>query len=178
MTENLDPTPTPPPVPSPAKRGRVRVGAWYREPLVWLLIVPPAAAVIGGIVTIYLAVSTDDGLVVDDYYAQGKAINQTLARDQAAHTQGLRARLQLHTDRAELRLDGAAPPEITLRLLHATRAAQDVVLTLDRAGDGVYRAPLPTLAPGRWHVQLEAEDWRLTAATRLPEKTTVDLGAP
>jgi len=155
------------------------VKAWYREPLVWLLIAPPVAAIVGGVITIYLAVATQDGLVVDDYYAQGKAINQTLARDQAARAQGLRARLQLRTGRAELRLDGAtAPPELTLRLLHATRAAQDVVLILDRAGDGVHRAPLPALAPGRWHVQLEGADWRLTGSARLPGATAVDLAAP
>ncbi len=152
---------------------------WYREPLVWLLIAPPAAAIVGGIITIYLAVATQDGLVVDDYYEQGKAINRVLERDQAARTQGVRARLHLSTERAELRLDSATtPPELTLRLLHATRAEQDVVATLDRAGDGVYRAPLPVLAPGRWHVQLEGGDWRLTTSAQLPGNQTVELGAP
>lgn len=152
---------------------------WYREPLVWLLIAPPAAAIVGGIITIYLAVATQDGLVVDDYYEQGKAINQVLGRDQAARAQGLSARLQLQQGRAELRLAGAiAVPELTLKLLHATRAAQDVVLVLDRAGDGVYRAPLPALAPGRWHVQLEGADWRLTGSARLPGTTAIDLAVP
>ena len=51
---------------------------WYREPWVWLMIALPASAVVGGIITIYLAVSTSDGLVVDDYYKRGKAINLDL----------------------------------------------------------------------------------------------------
>ena len=152
---------------------------WYREPLVWLLIAPPAAAVLGGIATIYLAIATQDGLVVDDYYQQGKAINQVLQRDQAARAHGLRATLRLDAGRAELRLvAGAGAPELTLMLLHATRAAHDIRLTLDRAADGVYRAPLPALAPGRWHAQLEGGDWRLTGSTTLPHTTTLELAAP
>ncbi len=38
-------------------------------------------AVIGGMTSLYLAVTTSDGLVVDDYYTRGKAINMDLARE-------------------------------------------------------------------------------------------------
>jgi hypothetical protein len=68
---------------------------WYRYPWVWLMIAFPLAAVIGGIVTIYLAVTTSDGLVVDDYYRHGKTINRVLARDRAAAEHGLEARIAL-----------------------------------------------------------------------------------
>ncbi len=51
---------------------------WYREPYVWLLIAIPACAVVAGFVTLALAIATDDGLVVDDYYWQGKQINRVL----------------------------------------------------------------------------------------------------
>jgi hypothetical protein len=44
---------------------------WYREPWVWLMIAFPMSAVIGGMITIYLAVTTSTGLVVDDYYKRG-----------------------------------------------------------------------------------------------------------
>ena len=44
---------------------------WHRQPWVWLLIALPMTAVIGGMVTIYIAVTTSDGLVVDDYYKRG-----------------------------------------------------------------------------------------------------------
>jgi len=151
---------------------------WYREALVWLIITPPAAAVFAGIFTIYLAVTTHDGLVVDDYYQQGKAINQTLKRDEVARAQGLQGQVRLTPDAPlELRLRGNdMPPRLTLKLLHATRAAQDVELVLTRAQDGVYRAQLPALAPGRWHLQLEGGDWRLTGSTTLPQQTAVTLG--
>ena len=83
-----------------------RKGRWYREPWVWLLILFPSMAVIGGMITIYLAVTTSDGLVVDDYYKRGKAINRVLARDKAAARYGLTATLafDMRENRAQLEL--------------------------------------------------------------------------
>ena len=51
---------------------------WYRVPFVWLLISVPATSVVLGAIMITLAVLTDDGLVIDDYYQHGKHINQVL----------------------------------------------------------------------------------------------------
>jgi hypothetical protein len=36
---------------------------WYRQLWPWLLIIPPAAAVIGGMLTLYLALTRPDALV-------------------------------------------------------------------------------------------------------------------
>ena len=62
---------------------------WKQEPLVWLLIAIPAAAVIMGIVMLTLAIKSYSGLVIDDYYKHGKQINRVLARDRFAHELGL-----------------------------------------------------------------------------------------
>jgi hypothetical protein len=45
--------------------------AWYRHVWPWLLIIPPAAAVIGGSITLYLAVSRPDTLVRRDCFKDG-----------------------------------------------------------------------------------------------------------
>ena len=66
---------------------------WYRHAWVWLLLAVPATAVIVGMFLLYFAITTNDGLVVDDYYERGKAINRDLARDQAALMHQLTARL-------------------------------------------------------------------------------------
>jgi hypothetical protein len=55
----------------------------------------PAAVVVAGVVTAWIAVSTHDGLVADDYYKQGLAVNQKLARVDAAAAMGLEGRLRL-----------------------------------------------------------------------------------
>ena len=44
---------------------------WYRQLWPWLLIVPPAAAVIGGCLTLYLAVTRPDTLVRKDCFKDG-----------------------------------------------------------------------------------------------------------
>ena len=52
---------------------------WFENKWPWLLAIPPAAAVIGGFFVLWLAISTNDGLVTEDYYRRGVTINETLA---------------------------------------------------------------------------------------------------
>ncbi|MBI3569641.1 MAG: FixH family protein [Gammaproteobacteria bacterium] len=147
---------------------------WYREPFVWLLIALPLAAVIGSFVSLGLAISTDDGLVEDDYYRRGKEINRVLARDRAAEQLGLEGTVELDAARHELKLsldareDMNLPEQIEFRFLHATRAGLDKDVILPRVSGATYRAPLPELAPGHWNVQLAAQDWRLTGSLFVP----------
>jgi hypothetical protein len=125
----------------------------------------PAAAVIGGAVTIWLAVATSDGLVADDYYRQGLAINREIRRDQAARDLGIAASVESFNGVLRVRLDsGAAPPEALIaRLVHATRAGHDLRLRLARVIPGVYETALPALPAGRWRLVLEDPrgEWRI-----------------
>lgn len=158
----------------------MHIRPWYREPLVWLLIAFPLAAVIGGLSTLYIANRTHDGLVVDDYYQKGKEINKSLARDQAAARHGLSARLQLDANHQQVVVhlagrSSALPGLVTLRWLHATRAGQDRTQELVRAADGSFRTTFPELVPGHWYVHLEAQDWRLQGSLRVPTETRLAL---
>lgn len=47
---------------------------WYKQMYPWLLMVPPAAAVIGGFITLYLALSNPDALVRKDCVRDGATI--------------------------------------------------------------------------------------------------------
>ncbi|UCH52877.1 MAG: FixH family protein [Pseudomonadota bacterium] len=157
---------------------------WYRIPMVWLLIVPPVAAVIGGVATLTLAIRSNDGLVVDDYYRRGKEINRVLDRDRAAASHGLRGEASFDGERRVVRLTlearaGFTPPaQLTLELWHATRAGLDRELQLTRQVDGVYAAPLwEALPAGRWNLQLSADDWRLIGSVSVPGAQRVALHA-
>ena len=44
---------------------------WYRHIWPWLLIVPPAAAVVGGFLVLYLAISRPDALIQKDCFKDG-----------------------------------------------------------------------------------------------------------
>jgi hypothetical protein len=136
---------------------------WYREPWPWLLMAAPAAAVIAGAITLWLALGTFDGLVAEDYYKQGLAINQDLRREEAARARGIEASVTLADARLEVRLTGPAPAELRARLVHATRSGHDMQLTLARKAQGEYEAPLPPLPAGRWQLVLEdaGREWRI-----------------
>ena len=49
---------------------------WWTFGHVWLVIAGPVIVVIAGFVTLYLAISTPDPVVSEDYYRQGIEINR------------------------------------------------------------------------------------------------------
>ena len=57
--------------------------AWWRHGHVWLIIAGPAAVVVAGLVTAWIAVASPDPVVADDYYRRGLDINKAKARERA-----------------------------------------------------------------------------------------------
>ena len=146
---------------------------WYREPWPWFLMSLPAVAVIAGLTTVWLAARSSDGLVVGDYYKAGLAINQTLARDDAARALALAATLRHVDGSLALTLAGklkAYPDQLSLMLAHPTRQGMDQTLALRHAGGGHYLASLPVLPAGKWHAQLTdaTSSWRLSGVLHTP----------
>jgi hypothetical protein len=134
---------------------------WYRQGWPWLLIALPASAVIGGIVTIILAVQSPNALVVDDYYKEGLAINQKKHRLAAARLNTLEALLRSDGSQLSVRLSSSTPvteQKLILRIIHSTRAELDRELTLVRNTNGEYTGELPSLHPGAWYLRLQPED--------------------
>jgi hypothetical protein len=139
---------------------------WYREPWPWLLMAGPATVLVAGAVTTWIAFSTSDGLVAQDYYKQGMAVNKVLAKEDNAARLGLVAHIQFAGDlhRIAVNLAGSDPRELVLRFAHATRSGHDVALRLVRVGAGRYEAAVPQAMPaGRWNVHIEGPgaQWRL-----------------
>jgi hypothetical protein len=154
---------------------------WYREPFVWMLVAIPLLSVIGGVTLLTLAIRSDDGLVVDDYYRRGKLINRELKRDAIAAENRLRADLSLvHGERLALRVDGRPPQgwpaTLELKVLHATRAGHDQHVVLVRTAQG-YDGRLTPLVPGRWYLELSAPDWRLLGEWQHPRDRSARLSA-
>jgi hypothetical protein len=153
---------------------------WYREPWPWFLISLPASAVIAGLTTVWIAATSADGLVVGDYYKAGLAVNQTLARDDAARALALTATLKNEDGALALTLSGrlpAYPDQLGLTLAHPTRQGMDQTLALSHAGSGHYRTSLPALPAGKWHAQLSdaASTWRLSGVLYTPFSRPVTL---
>lgn len=53
--------------------------AWWRYPLVWLVIGLPAVVIAASLVSAWIAVHTPDSVVEEDYYRKGLEINRMLA---------------------------------------------------------------------------------------------------
>ena len=158
---------------------------WYRHPWPWILMAGPFIVVVAGAITTYLAVISNDGLVDDDYYKQGLAVNQMSERDQKAVTLGLQADVML-SDGKQIRvlLRGAPgvvlPEALNLRITHPTRAGVDQHVQVSRDADGAggaYSGKLSAPLSGRWHVALEDEkrDWRLTGDWVLEKTASLHL---
>ena len=136
---------------------------WYREPWPWIIMSGPAAVIVAGAITTWIAFATADGLVADDYYKRGLGINAVLKREQAAAQRGIEVRIERSDSQVRVRLRGAEPPVLFLSLVHATRAGNDVRLRLERAADGSYQAALRPLAAGHWRAVVDDPrgEWRV-----------------
>jgi hypothetical protein len=137
--------------------------SWYRQLWPWLLISGPATVLVAGAATMWIAFATADGLVAEDYYKQGLAINKRLAREEAARRLGISAAIAFREDRIRVQLKGAAPEALFVHLAHATRAGNDLRLRLTPVADGAYEAALGNLPRGHWRVVVEDPrgTWRI-----------------
>jgi len=143
---------------------------WYRKAWPLLLFIPPGGAVIGGILTIVLAIQSPNALVVDDYYKEGLAINQQKHRIETARVQQLNALLRSDGSRLELTLSGnedTRDQALTLQFIHATRADLDRSIQLKPLGEGSYTAPTPALPAGVWYLRLRPADKRWEIRARI-----------
>ncbi|OUS09763.1 hypothetical protein A9Q90_02605 [Gammaproteobacteria bacterium 54_18_T64] len=141
------------------------VPPWYRQFWPWFLIALPAAVVVAGFFTLYLAIKYSDDLVSDNYYRDGLAINRRLSQDVRATELALSATFNFaaHGDGPEgvlaLELSSGRenfvkPAALILSLLHPTDAAADRAVKLIGAGNGRYRGRLPRLAKLRFYLRL------------------------
>ena len=157
---------------------------WYRHRWPWLLMLGPALVIVGGSYAGFLAFTRPDALVVDDYYNQGKAINQDLRRDRAATRLGLRAELRYDPARAALsgKLTGFSQlpaGRLLVHLVHSTQPKKDIRLLVQTDADGAFTVALPMLEVARWQVLIEneARDWRLNGSWKWPQAQAVHMQA-
>ncbi len=160
-------------------------GPWYREPWPWIIMVAPAVAVVAGGVMLWLAIKSYDGLVNDDYYKHGLAINQVLRRDQRASELGYHAHASLSEDSSRVRVllvgapSASLPATLQMRLAHPTRAGRDQTAVLQAHAPGQYEAKLIPPELGKWRVSIEDVSgiWRITGTWRLPDERAIELRA-
>ena len=157
---------------------------WYSHRWPWLLMLGPAFVLAGGGFAGYLATTRPDAMVVDDYYKQGKAINQDLRRDRAATA--LQLAFEVRYDPAAATLSGSirsagrplATP-IYIYLAHPTQPAKDLRLLATPDAAGRFSLALPMLERARWQVVVEGarREWRLARSWSWPRRQGVEIVA-
>ena len=142
-----------------------------REPMVWLVMLLPAAVVVAGFVTLGLAINSGSNDAVSDSVRRTAQIQTAeLGPEDRARTLGLRAVLQVQADSVRLLpvqgdFDRSKPLRITFA--HPVHAAEDIGLELQPETNG-WRADIAIDATHDWRLQLAPQDaaWRIHG--RLP----------
>lgn len=147
---------------------------WYRQFWPWFLIALPATAVVAGLTTLTIAILNQDSLVQDDWYKDGKAINQSFARDNLATSLALTADLRLDdvTGEVQVRVSGKngflPPASLMLVFSHPTQAHLDQTVALTRRADGHYQGVLQQGLKGSYYIELGNTEWRLRNSRDFP----------
>ncbi|MDR2188641.1 MAG: FixH family protein [Azonexus sp.] len=156
---------------------------WYKHRWPWFLIAGPALVVVAALITLWLAATTNNDLVSDDYYKEGLAINQELQRAREAGALGLRADVMRSGQNVRLILSASGetplPPTLVLRLTHPTQAAQDEVVEMVSGGAGFYDGKLNADLTGRWLASIEdpSGQWRLQGVWQADSEGSLSLQA-
>jgi len=142
----------------------------------------PFSAVIMGVVMIWLAVDTEDGLVVDDYYKLGLEINRVIERDKKAAELGVSAIIEFDNSTRLIKLTfnkgllETYPKSLPLQLQHATRENSDITVLLDHGMNDQYIGHISqSLSEGVWYFKISDADWKLNTRSNVRAQNTIRL---
>lgn len=139
-----------------------------RNPVFWLMLALPAAAVVASFATLAIALQGADPALPAAYHWEGEALEQDFTRARRASELGIALHLAVRDGQCVARLSGAPgdPPALNLLLTSGSDAGLDRAIHLRRTAAGEYRADCAPLPAGRWRLALEddARVWSLRGA--------------
>lgn len=153
--------------------------SWYTHFWPWFLIAIPTSSFIVGGVVIYLANTTSDSLVVDDYYKEGKAINANIDKTSRAKYLNITTDLQINeSGSVTLTFHSGIPQSgeaLKLSLYHVTLEDKDMEAVLTRDASGIYRGSFEFSVLGKWQASLLpfTEEWKIQNTVYLPQNRPV-----
>jgi len=137
----------------------------YRSnPVFWIMWLLPASAVVGGLVTLGIALRSADRALPPGYHWEGEHLDQDFAQQRLAATHGIEVDLEWQAAgecTATLRRAPDDPATLTLMFTHSSDAGLDRVMLLRRTQAGVYTGNCAPLPMGRWRVALESGAWAI-----------------
>lgn len=149
------------------------IAPWYKQFWPWFIIFIPAATVFFCINLLFIALDTQDSVVIDDYYKEGKAINMKLSKIEEAKNRNIS--LSVKTQNNEMLLQFVSgKPEQTIPLkasfYHPTLKDKDFDVNFTANASGDYLAALPDQISGKWRLTILPfdESWKIQQTIALP----------
>jgi len=154
---------------------------WYKEPWFWFVIFFPMLAVTAGISTFVIFQNNQPDMVSEDYYKDGKKINQDLTKYHEALARNITFNLKFEDGVAVFTPasgDMTANQALQVSFFHVTLAKHDISVLATASGDGSYRVQVPAeMLQGKWRVRAESFDgkWRIQEYVQYPNTSEIKL---
>lgn len=138
------------------------VKPWYRQFWFWFVFSPLIYIIIMCSITVTIALKGADDVIIDNYYKEGRMINQALGQDKRAQALRLGGELAFDRTSGEVLLTIANPPsdtvlmpdQLLLLMGHPVKAAKDQLVTLKAIAPGQYRGELLAEPDYAWYLTL------------------------
>lgn len=134
---------------------------WYKQGWLWFVLTPLIVVVCVSTVMVTIAFRHSDDVVIDNYYKQGRMINQALDQDRKALQYGLTAHLRFDQTSGEVMVKipahAAVPEKLLLLLDHPFEANLDREIILNAIAPGQYRGDLDANLQYNWYLILLPE---------------------
>lgn len=155
---------------------------WYKHFWPCFLIGILSLSICASLAMVYVAINNADGLVKDNYYKDGLAINQVLAYDQMASQLTLQAEIHI-TNNQDIAVtlfhkeNFIAPPSLSIDFIFPTRDNRDQTITLEKLNGSHYQGSAEQSLNGHWYIELKpnTSSWRLTGEIHLPQQSLILL---
>ncbi|MGB0359998.1 MAG: FixH family protein [Endozoicomonas sp.] len=172
---------------------------WYREPWAWYIVGILFVTVAWGSFQLYTVFTHQDSVVIDDYYKNGKSINQDMTRIHNASDLHIKGILTIDDLIGEVRVNLVGsikqwPEQLRMSFLSPVFKDKDKTILLNRSfgpdtGAPVYVGQLKELVSDRYYLQLETLDelipevgyemgWKITQEVRITLGTSIALKNP
>ena len=147
---------------------------WYKQFWPWFLIGLPMIAVVGSINLAITAIENKPHMVVDDYYAEGKTINNDFALLNKAKELNIHASVEQKGTELLITFEGVEDKNsMSFSLYHSTLAERDITDMLTADANGIYHFQSDQDLTGKWRLRIEPfnKKWRLEKIITLPRET-------
>ncbi len=153
---------------------------WYKNGMVWLAFSPAIAGVFTGLTLLIVGSYNYDGTVHEDYYKEGRGINQSFELDRLAQEKNLQATLNFTSSTLQVELTGQLetfPDQLVVLMENPTRSSLDFNIPVQHLGSGSYLGNLPQKIQYDWDVKIYGpqKEWRLYGRDHFPLQQPLNL---